>query len=151
MKILSKSLADTEKAAQDFAGRALSGGGERALIVGLFGDLGAGKTTFTQAFAKALGVEDTVNSPTFVIEKIYELGAGLINNKPTPFQHLIHIDAYRLNGGKELLHLGFEEIANDSKNIIFIEWPEKVADILPSDMIKLYFKFIDEETREITI
>lgn len=134
--------------------------GKKAVIVGLFGDLGSGKTTFTQAVAKVLGVTETVTSPTFVIEKIYKLGGlakqtGFVSasesrlSAPHAFKHLIHIDAYRLESGKELEHLGWHDIASDPKNLIMIEWPEKVAEILPSDITKLHFTFIDEKTREI--
>lgn len=138
--MVSKSLNQTEKLAQDFVAKLLPS--TTATIVALYGDLGAGKTTFTQAVAKALGVTETVTSPTFVIEKIYKLSHP-------HYTHLIHIDAYRLESGKELETLGWREIASDSKNLIFIEWPEKVADILPGNMHKIYFKFVDENTREI--
>jgi len=80
-------LQEAEKVAQDFA-LALSPNAEAATVVGLYGDLGAGKTFFTQVVAKTLGVEENIVSPTFVIEKIYEL----VGQK---FSHLIHIDAYR--------------------------------------------------------
>ena len=100
--------------------------------------------SFTQEAAKCLGVKETVTSPTFVIEKIYKLDHQ-------NFDHLIHIDAYRLGSGNELLNLGWEEIAKNPKNIIFIEWPEKVAEILPEDIKKIYFTFIDENTREIRL
>jgi tRNA threonylcarbamoyladenosine biosynthesis protein TsaE len=76
---------------------------DEALIVGLYGNLGAGKTSFTQAVARALGVTDIVNSPTFVIEKIYD-------TKHTHFIRLVHIDAYRLEDAKELQNLNFEEL-----------------------------------------
>lgn len=112
------------------------------MVVGLSGDLGSGKTAFTQAVAKQLGIQDIVTSPTFIIEKIYKL-----NNQQ--FDHLIHIDAYRLESGAELLHLGWNEIAANPKNIIFVEWPEKVVDILPKGITMIEFKFIDETTREI--
>ncbi len=114
-----------------------------ATVLGLQGDLGAGKTAFTKGVAKALGVEGVVTSPTFVIEKIYKLPEGV------GFSRLIHIDAYRLDGGNELLHIGWNDIASDKDNLIFIEWPEKVIDILPKDMITIQFKFIDENTREV--
>ncbi len=117
----------------------------KAVIVGLFGDLGSGKTTFVQSVAKVLKIENHITSPTFVIQKRYGVGLHGFD-----FKNLIHIDAYRLGSGKELLTLGWEEIVNDSKNIIFIEWPEKVADILIMDIEKIYFKFINEETREIS-
>ncbi len=113
-----------------------------ALLVGLFGELGSGKTTFVKGVASALGIEESVTSPTFVIEKIYKL------SKP-PFKHLIHIDAYRLESGTELLHLGWKDILGDSGNVIFLEWPERVGEILPKGMMKLRFRFVDEYTREV--
>src|SRR5579863_2270406 len=72
-----------------------------ATLVTLSGELGAGKTAFVKAAAKALGVEEVVNSPTFVLEKIYALPAG------GAFRRLIHMDAYRLESGAELAPLGF--------------------------------------------
>jgi tRNA threonylcarbamoyladenosine biosynthesis protein TsaE len=141
MKYLSKSLTDTRNIAQKFLAE-LSSTPQGATIVGLHGDLGAGKTAFTQAVAQILGVQDVVTSPTFIIEKLYKLD-------DKHFDQLIHIDAYRLESGKELADLGWREIAENPKNLILIEWPEKVAEILPADMKKIQFTFIDEHTREI--
>jgi tRNA threonylcarbamoyladenosine biosynthesis protein TsaE len=142
MNYTSHSLEETENKAREFI-TALAPLQNGATIVGLEGDLGSGKTTFTQAVARALGVTETVTSPTFVIEKIYKL-------EHKNFTHLIHIDAYRLEKGEELLKLGWHEIATDPKNLILIEWPERVREILPADMKKISFTFIDEKTREIT-
>ncbi len=141
MKIVSQNLEDTTKVAKDFL-QSIKPSSNKATVVGLYGNLGAGKTTFTQAVAKQLGIKETVSSPTFVIEKIYTV-------LHTAFTHFIHIDAYRLESADELLHLGWEEITSNPKNLIFIEWPEKVASILPSDMMKVQLTFIDETTREI--
>jgi len=117
---------------------------DRATVFGLYGDLGAGKTSFTQGVAKALAIEDTVVSPTFVIEKIYELTAQ-------KFAHLIHIDAYRLEKSEELSHLGWQEIISDRSNLILIEWPERVADIMP-EHTKIIFKTLENpDEREIEI
>ena len=116
----------------------------RALIVGLSGDLGSGKTTFVQSVANVLGIEKYITSPTFVIQKKYK-----INSAKVDFENLIHIDAYRLESGRELLDLDWEEVVKNPKNIIFIEWPERVIEILPRDMKKINFKFIDEKTRKI--
>ncbi len=118
-----------------------------ATVVGLFGELGAGKTSFTQGVAKAFGIKDHITSPTFVLEKIYKLG------KKFDYDHLVHIDAYRLEGARELSALGWDEILADPKNIIFIEWPERVEEALPEDMIKIYFEAIGikEEERRIRI
>lgn len=120
--------------------------GSKATIIGLFGDLGSGKTAFVQAIAQILGVSEYITSPTFVIQKKYK-----INLPKSVFENLIHIDAYRLDSGEELLNLGWQEIADNPKNIIFIEWPERVKEILSPDTKKIYFKFIDEQTREIKL
>lgn len=119
--------------------------GSAATIVCLKGDLGAGKTTFTQAVAKIMGVSETVTSPTFVIEKIYELA-----NQSKGFNHLIHIDTYRLASADELAKLGFTEIINDPANLIFIEWPERVKTLLADREVNLIsFSHVNETTRSI--
>lgn len=117
-----------------------------ALVVGLFGDLGSGKTTFTQALGKQLGIKEVMTSPTFVIQKNYSFKS---NSSQLTANSLIHIDAYRLESEQELSILGFAELLKDPKNLILIEWPEKVADILPADLIKINFKFVGETEREI--
>ena len=121
-----------------------------ATVVALSGDLGSGKTTFAQGIAKALGVEETVTSPTFVIEKIYELQAQPFDiAQGKKFSHLIHIDAYRLKDEHELEVLGWKEIIADPSNLIVIEWPEKVAVIIPENAIRI--SFIDTgNARELT-
>lgn len=106
---------------------------EGATILTLSGDLGAGKTTFAQGIAQALGIEENVTSPTFVIEKAYQL-------EGQKFARLIHIDAYRLNDPHELEVLGWKEIIADPANLILIEWPEKVAGLIPADAIRISFK-----------
>ena len=118
--------------------------GNQATVVALQGELGAGKTTFTQEVGKILGVEENMHSPTFVIEKIYAIDYK-------GFKKLIHIDAYRIEKESELLHLGWDEIIKDKENLILIEWPERVPGIIPSDAKKIFFKHVDENTREIKI
>lgn len=118
--------------------------GDSALVVGLYGNLGSGKTTFTQAVAREMGVKDTVTSPTFVIEKIYE-------TTHPHFARLIHIDAYRLESGRELQALNFEELVNNPNNLILIEWPENIKEILPPDHMKIDFQFIDENSRKFEV
>ncbi|MFZ2621482.1 MAG: tRNA (adenosine(37)-N6)-threonylcarbamoyltransferase complex ATPase subunit type 1 TsaE [Minisyncoccia bacterium] len=143
MKYVSKNLEETQKVAKDFV-LSLSPNSEKAVVVGLYGNLGAGKTTFTQAVARTFGVEETVTSPTFVIEKIYEL-------TDQKFTHLIHIDAYRLEKSEELLSLGFNKIISDPKNLILIEWPDRVANIMP-EHIKINLKPLENESsREIEV
>lgn len=144
MKKTSKSPEETEKIANDFVVSILQTKSSKlqATLVGLHGDLGAGKTSFMKGVAKAFGVKEEVTSPTFVIMKAYKLQA-------TSHKLLFHIDAYRLESSRELQNLGWKEISENQKNIIFIEWPEIVADILPEDMVKIHFKHINENTREI--
>jgi tRNA threonylcarbamoyladenosine biosynthesis protein TsaE len=142
MKFLSKSREETKEIANKFLETLTTG--ETATVVALHGDLGAGKTTFTQEVGKLLGIEENMHSPTFVIEKIYSIDYK-------NFKNLIHIDAYRLEKESELLHLGWQEIIKEKENLIFIEWPERVSGIMPTESKMINFKFIDEETREIEI
>lgn len=114
-----------------------------ATVLALYGDLGAGKTTLTQAISRELGISEDVTSPTFVIEKIYELEGQ------EPFSKLIHIDAYRLESAKELENLGWEDVTSDSRNLIIVEWAGNVEEILPENTKKLNLSVLDEETREI--
>lgn len=109
---------------------------DRATVVALSGDLGAGKTTFVQAVAKTLGIEENATSPTFVIQKTYRLPAEV---RPPSFRRLVHIDAYRLENARELEILGFEELLRDPQNLILIEWPEKVAGLIPKDAVNIRF------------
>ena len=142
MKILSKSVEDTETIAKNFLEKISLSVHDGALVVGLYGDLGSGKTTFTQAAAKYFGITEDITSPTFVIEKIYPISHA-------KFSNLVHIDAYRLDSAKELAALDWHRTISNSQNIIFIEWPEKVLEILPANHAKIYFKFITEGEREI--
>ena len=115
----------------------------RATVVALEGELGSGKTTFVQHFARACGITESVLSPTFVILKSYTLKAKS--------SKLIHIDAYRLKNAKELEDLGIYELMADEQNIIFIEWASRVQDILPNNTIRIHFDHVDEHRRKIRI
>jgi len=119
------------------------GPGSAARLVTLTGELGAGKTTFVQEVARTLGVEETVSSPTFVIEKRYEL-------RGQTFAHLIHIDAYRLKSEEELLKLGWHELLADSGKLIFLEWPERVPRLIPEAAVRVQID-ITREGRIITV
>ena len=117
---------------------------EKAQILALEGDLGAGKTTFLQGFAKGLGIKEHILSPTFVIFKKFKIQNSLFNL-------FYHIDCYRLKDSKDLLSLGFEEFSSNPKNIIAIEWSEIIKDVLPKDKISIHFEFKNEKERIITI
>ena len=111
---------------------------KRAVIIGLEGELGSGKTRFVQGFAKGLGIRQRLTSPTFVLMKKY--------------RNLYHIDCYRLHKPKDLIDLDFEEILSNPKNIVLIEWAEKVKKILPEkNNIWIKFKVIDKNKRKINI
>ena len=108
-----------------------------AVVIGLQGELGAGKTRFVQGFAKGLGIKRRLTSPTFVLIKKYK--------------NLYHIDCYRLSKSKDLLDLDFKEIVSNPDNIILIEWAEKVCKILPKDTIWMKFEIINSKERKIKI
>ncbi|MFW6210098.1 MAG: tRNA (adenosine(37)-N6)-threonylcarbamoyltransferase complex ATPase subunit type 1 TsaE [Patescibacteria group bacterium] len=115
-----------------------------ATVIGLSGPLGAGKTTFTQALARALGVTTTVRSPTFTIMQRYEL------DHPK-FDQLYHIDAYRLEDPKELEPLGISELWHQVRTLVVIEWPERIATALPPQTHCCRFSIINDEIREIVL
>ncbi len=143
--MISKSLTDTEKMACDFVSK-LHPHTSGATVVALSGDLGSGKTTFTKAFAQALGISPNhITSPTFVIEKRFDI------QNHFHFKRFIHIDAYRLEKPEEIMRLGWEATLSDRGNLIVIEWPENIGAALPKDAIRISFKFIDETTRGIEI
>ena len=124
-----------------------------ATVVGLRGDLGAGKTTLAQGIAHALGVTEHVTSPTFILERIYKLPVSKPNTQhliPSTFTHLVHIDAYRLDSADELKHLGWQELLADPANLILVEWPERIASAMPVDTLYVDYKHIDEMKREIS-
>lgn len=117
---------------------------KNAFVVGLKGELGGGKTAFTQGFAKGLGIKEKILSPTFVILKKFR-----IKNKR--FKYLFHIDCYRLNKEKDLIDLGFKEIISSPENIVIVEWADKIKKIMPKNTHWISFGFIDENKRKIIV
>ncbi len=121
----------------------------RARILALAGDLGAGKTTLTKEIAKQLGITETVISPTYVIMKSYPITI------PKPYTldatTLVHIDAYRLESDDELARLGWSELISDPKNLIIIEWPEKVKNLIPENSIWIRLAHTEDSKRVIEI
>lgn len=147
-KYLTKSPAQTKKAGTILAKRILNSyfQREKAVILGLEGDLGGGKTTFLQGFAKGLGIKERILSPTFVLMKKFKIPTKIYSLKPKAF---IHIDCYRIQNPREILALGFQKMTSNSKNIIAIEWAERVSKILPKDAIWIKFAVINKNTRKI--
>ncbi len=118
--------------------------GDGPAFLALSGDLGSGKTSFVQQLAKILGVKENITSPTFVIMQSY----------PISFRHfetLIHVDAYRLESSEALEKLRWQEYLANPKNLICLEWPERVPACIPQWATKIQFTFIDETTRQIEI
>lgn len=97
-------------------------GGE---IIGLTGELGAGKTIFSKGLAAGLGIKKNINSPTFVLMKIYK-----IKNNKTGIKNFVHIDAYRLKGPKNIISLGIQEYFNQPDTVTAIEWADKIEKAL---------------------
>lgn len=116
--------------------------GKHASVISLEGDLGAGKTTFTQGFADGLGVKEKIQSPTFVILKIYDI--------PKSKKNLIHVDAYRLQA-KDFKVLGWKEFIKNPQNIILVEWGNKIKSILPKNTMRILFEHDTKTSRKITI
>ncbi len=109
-------------------------------LVRLVGDLGSGKTTFSKAVGDILGVTETINSPTFVIQKSYVTTHSFWKN-------FIHIDLYRIENPEELKALRFKEAISAPESLVFVEWPERGGDILPETLPTIRFEHADENTR----
>lgn len=108
-------------------------------VVCLSGDLGAGKTTLTTGLARGWGALDQVTSPTFVIVNQYRRADGL---------RLHHLDCYRLASGAEALALGFEDLL-DADGLLLIEWPERIAEVLPAEHLSVTLRWIDDSKRNL--
>ncbi len=139
MEISSKSTRETQELAERLAKEIKPGN-----VLALHGDLGSGKTTFTNYLAKALGFESRVQSPTFVIVRIYKRDKG-------PIKKIYHVDLYRLTKPEELDDLGLDEMFEDQNTITVIEWPELLEGKLPEGSKKLFFEYVDENTRKINV
>ena len=163
-KYITKSPSQTKGLGKNLAKEILKSPPQKeALILGLKGDLGGGKTTFLQGFAMGLGIKEKILSPTFVIIKKFSIteprnsGAKVkIKTKSSSpskskFSNFYHIDCYRIERLKGVLDLGFREIISDSQNIVTIEWADRIDKILPAKAIIINFEFVDQKTRKITI
>ena len=139
MEIVSKTTEDTKKLAFSLAEKL-----KPSAVLALYGDLGAGKTTFTGFLAKALNSTSRVQSPTFVLVRKYKCdlnGITAIN----------HIDLYRLADAEEVLDLGFKDIIAEENSISVVEWPELVEKYLPGETIKINFEILSETKKKINI
>lgn len=166
MQLISNSPQDTDKIAKILTDKILNTkAGKTAIVVALEGELGAGKTTLVKAIAKTLGIKSHITSPTFVLMKKYEIPLSVnrlltIARKKKPSGHspsaishkqLIHIDTYRLKDYQDLVAIGVKEIISDPKNIVLIEWSERVKPILPNKKIKVHIDHTGETQRKFLI
>mgnify|MGYP000919476273 FL=1 len=133
-KILIRSVESIDEASVEFLKR-----NPANKVIALYGEMGAGKTTFTKALCKALGVVDGVNSPTFTLINEYRTSDG---------ETIYHFDFYRINKLEEAFDIGFEEFV-ESGNLCIIEWPEKIEQILPPDTLKVKISVLDDGKREL--
>ncbi len=146
MKIISKSFEDTKQFASDIIYTLAKKTSTRATVIDLKGDLGAGKTTLVQMLGRELGVTETIQSPTFVLMKIYNIQHPI-------FKRLVHIDAYRIDDIDEAKILKLEEVFADPTNLVCIEWAEKIKEIMPKDAVEIACTLLsnDEHQYEVKV
>lgn len=129
-KIISNSDMDTIELAQNIESEKFPN-----MVICMEGDLGSGKTLFTKAFAKSMGISENITSPTFNIIKEYDGEEGY---------KLYHMDVYRLSESKE--DIGISEYFNKG-GVTIIEWVDLISDILPKDRLDIRIKIVDENKR----
>jgi len=135
-KYISHGEDETKKIAEKFAKTT------KNHIFALTGELGAGKTTFVQGFAKGFGITEKIISPTFVLIRQHRI--------PKNKKALYHIDLYRLDSTEDFKQLGLSEILSDRDNIVLIEWAEKLKE-LPKETVRIVLEKVKENTRLITV
>ena len=133
---ITKSFLETENLGEKFSSFVKNGD-----LICLYGELGSGKTTFVRGLAKGLKVKSRIISPTFTIIRRHKLDDN----------YFYHVDFYRVNDEKDIGSLGLNEILEDKDSIKVLEWPEKIKDLLPQERIDIWFEYIDEKRRRITI
>ncbi|GMX58862.1 MAG: tRNA (adenosine(37)-N6)-threonylcarbamoyltransferase complex ATPase subunit type 1 TsaE [Candidatus Microsyncoccus archaeolyticus] len=140
MEIISNNFLETKELGKKIGKDILGCRKDKSTVLNLKGNLGAGKTTFIQGFALGLGIRKKILSPTFIIFNKYKIKDG----------YFYHIDCYRIDKEKEMKDLGFDQIINNPKNIVAIEWGEKIKKIMPKNAIDIKFKILKENKRKIT-
>lgn len=136
-KFVSRSEEETEKFGGALA-RELAPGS----VVLLYGDLGAGKTVFSRGFARGLGITEPVSSPTYTIVQEYELASG---------GRLYHMDLYRISDSRAALDFGVDEFLSDPNALALVEWPERIAELLPEDAIRVELTHLSSGERGIRV
>jgi tRNA threonylcarbamoyladenosine biosynthesis protein TsaE len=144
MEFITKTPSQTKKLGEILAKEILKSNFKNSVILALKGDLGGGKTTFLQGFAEGLGIKEKILSPTFIILKKFQIP----NSK---YKYFYHFDCYRIEKSKEVLKLGFKKLISNPKNIVAIEWADKIRKIVPKNSLKIDFKFINKNNRKINV
>src|SRR3989344_7157727 len=136
--LCTKSAKETQNVSKDLAQSLIDqvdrGVTSLPLIYCLSGDLGSGKTTFAQGFARGLGITTRLLSPTFIIVRRYEI--------PHTAYWFYHLDLYRIEHEKELETLGIREILQNPSAIVAIEWTEKLGSLMPEHRIDIEFSIL---------
>lgn len=136
-QFISNSDFDTKKIAANLAKQITKG------VIALNGNLGAGKTTFAAGFAKGLGIQDKIISPTFVLIRQHKI--------PNSDRIFYHIDLYRLENGEEFISLGIQDLLNNSDNLILIEWAEKIKKYLPENTVSISIEKQEGDKRKFIV
>lgn len=134
-------VSHSERETENFA-MALAGRLQPGTVVALHGDLGAGKTVFSRGFARGLKIAEPVSSPTYTIIQEYALPDG---------GWFFHLDLYRIDNSRSALDFGVDEYLEDKNAYIVVEWPERIADILPQGTLHLYIRHLGDDTREVVL
>jgi tRNA threonylcarbamoyladenosine biosynthesis protein TsaE len=144
-QIITETAQETARVGEELAASLIhrKGSGGGATVLCLYGDLGSGKTTFAQGFAKGLGFTGRLLSPTFIIVRRY--------NIPSTDNFLYHIDLYRTKTVLDIENLGFSEMACDDHAYVLIEWAEKLESLKPGKRIDIHFNLNKNDSHTIII
>lgn len=128
LTILLPRIEDTHAFAKTLAGLIM--GRKAPTVLALTGDLGSGKTTFTQSFATACGITEAITSPTFTLMNEYRLAEGLF----------VHSDLYRLTDRSEIASLGLTDYFTQPHTVTIVEWADRFPDLFPHETIWLRWR-----------
>ena len=148
LTITTKTAYETKKVAEVFFKEVLRRLNKpRACVLGLNGELGAGKTAFAQGIARALGIKEKIQSPTFVLMKTY----GIKKSSKTrhPFSRFVHIDCYRMHTYRDAKPLDLKDILQDPHALVVIEWADQIKRVLPTDIITITFEHGEKRNERI--
>lgn len=140
-KVTTNSVEETQQFAESIA-RQMKGGE----VLLLSGELGAGKTSFTQGFAKGLGITKRIISPTFIIMRTYDIPDNVMG-----LEHFFHVDLYRVHGEADVEGLGLPEIFNNNTTIVIVEWPDRLGSLKPQKRWELSLSTLGENKRQIVL